>query len=128
MKKTDWRGQECPPLYEVRRNGGMLQLTLYADPRQINNEEEREHSGQIDTNQWVADALTLPIGVLDYGSVVSAYINNRYPFDSMQAIINNHLLGDEDHEAEYEAMQEYRKKAKEWAKEIVSNFNIETEE
>lgn len=66
--------------------------------------------------------------MLDYGSIVSAYINNRYTFDSMQAIINNHLLGDEDHESEYKAMQEYRKKAKEWAKEIVSNFNIETEE
>lgn len=100
---------------------------MYADPRQV-NEEDREQSGQIDTNQWVADALTLPIGVLDYGSIASAYINNRYTFDSMQAIINNHLLGDEDHESEYKAMQEYRKKAKEWAKEIVSNFNIETEE
>lgn len=127
MKKTEWRGRECPPLYEVQRNGGMLQLTLYADPRQV-NEEDREQSGQIDTNQWVADALTLPIGVLDYGSIASAYINNRYTFDSMQAIINNHLLGDEDHESEYKTMQEYRKKAKEWAKEIVSNFNIETEE
>lgn len=120
MKKTDWRGQECPPLYEVRRNGGMLQLTLYADPKQENNADG--------TDQWVADALLLPIGIIDYGSIVSAYINNRYPFDSMQAIINNHLLGDEDHEAEYESMQAYRKKAKEWAKEIVSNFNIETEE
>lgn len=68
--------------------------------------------------------MTLPIGVLDYGSIVSAYINNRYPFDSMQAIINNHLLGDEEHETEYEEMQQYRKKAKRWAKEIIERIKV----
>ena len=121
MKKTEWRGQNCPPLYEVQRNGGMLQLTLYTDPRQ-ENEDNAEREEPVISNQWVADALTLPIGVLDYGSIVSAYINNKYSSDSMQAIINNHLLGDDDHEAEYEAMQAYRKKAKEWAKEIIREF------
>lgn len=127
MRKTKWRGHECPPLYELHRNGGMLQLTLYANPRQENVSDGGEIAS-VDVDQWVADALTLPIGVLDYGSIVSAFINNEYPYDRMQAIINNHLLWGESNGTEYEAMQKYRKKSKDLAKEIVRDLNTTGEE
>lgn len=65
--------------------------------------------------------------------VVSAIIDAQYPSDEMQAIVNNHLLNiatladgntldesETEHEAEYQAMQDWRKKAKEVAKEILS--------
>ena len=54
-----------------------------------------------------------------YSSIVSAIITDKYPNDVMQAIINNHLLGDdEEHEAEYQEMQAWRRTAKEVAKRI----------
>lgn len=60
-----------------------------------------------------------------YDSIVSAIVSAAYPADKMQAIINNHLLeGDDEsseHEAEFKAMQGWRKHAKEIAKEVVEN-------
>ena len=54
-----------------------------------------------------------------YSSLVSAIIVDKYPSDVMQAIINNHLLGDdEEHEQEYNEMQAWRRTAKEVAKRI----------
>lgn len=71
-------------------------------------------------------------GARTYDSIVNAIVCDRYPADKMQAIINNHFLNlakiadgkklDEDdiaHEAEYDAMQEWRVKAKSVAKEVV---------
>ena len=62
---------------------------------------------------------------LDRDKVIDAIVSAAYPSDKMQAIINNHLVNlatladggklDEDelaHEEEYKAMQEWRKKAK----------------
>lgn len=55
-----------------------------------------------------------------YSSIVSAIIVDKYPSDVMQAIINNHLLGyDEEHEAEYIEMQEWRSLAKRVAKQVI---------
>ena len=55
-----------------------------------------------------------------YSSLVSAIIVDKYPQDVMQAIINNHLLGDdEEHEAEYIEMQEWRSLAKRVAKQVI---------
>lgn len=49
-----------------------------------------------------------------YSSIVSAIINDRYSNDQMQAIINNHLLeANDEHEAEFSAMQAWRAHAKE---------------
>lgn len=68
-----------------------------------------------------------------YGGITDAIVCDHYPADKMQAIINNHFLKlakiadgkklDEDdiaHEAEYDAMQEWRVKAKSVAKEVVT--------
>lgn len=53
--------------------------------------------------------------------VIDAIVSAAYPSDVMQAIVNNHLLDetDEDHEAEFAAMQEWRSKAKEVATEVI---------
>lgn len=60
-----------------------------------------------------------------YDGIVSSIISAAYPADKMQAIINNHLLeGDDedgDHEAEFKAMQNWRKHAKEIAREVMEN-------
>jgi uncharacterized protein YejL (UPF0352 family) len=83
MNKTKWTGQECPPNYTVKHNAGQLQLTLYTDIK-----EETTSDG---VKQWTATQITLPVGVTDYGSIVSAIINSHYTNDQMQSIMNNYI-------------------------------------
>lgn len=67
--------------------------------------------------------------------VIDAIVSSAYPSDKMQAIINNHLVNlatladggklDEDelaHEEEYKAMQEWRKKAKSVASDVMETY------
>lgn len=69
---------------------------------------------------------------LERDKVIDAIVRAAYPNDKMQAIINNHFLNlakiadgkklDEDelaHETEYNAMQEWRTKAKSVASEVM---------
>lgn len=69
---------------------------------------------------------------LERDKVIDAIVSAGYPSDKMQAIINNHFLNlakiadgkklDEDelaHETEYNAMQEWRTKAKSVASEVM---------
>ena len=70
---------------------------------------------------------------LSRDKIVDAIITGRYPTDKMQALINNHFatlakiadgkpLDDDEHEAEYNAMQEWRTKAKELAKQVLAEY------
>lgn len=72
---------------------------------------------------------------LSKDKIVDAIITGRYPTDKMQALINNHFANlakisdgkpldadDEEHEAEYDAMQEWRTKAKETAKQVLDEY------
>lgn len=72
---------------------------------------------------------------LDRDKVVDAVVSAAYPSDRMQAIINNHFLNlatiadggelDNDelaHEEEYTAMQEWRKKAKTVAANVMTEY------
>lgn len=58
---------------------------------------------------------------LIYDEIVSAIIRDKYSNDKMQAIINNQLLEpSEEHVKEFMEMQEWRKFAKSYAKEILA--------
>ena len=72
---------------------------------------------------------------LERGKVIDTIVSAAYPSDKMQAIINNHFANlakiadgkkldadDEEHEAEYNAMQEWRKKAKTVASEVMNIY------
>lgn len=72
---------------------------------------------------------------MERGKVVDAIVVSAYPTDKMQAIINNHFANlakiaddkkldtdDEEHEAEYNAMQEWRTKAKAVATDVIDNY------
>nr|DAH70517.1 MAG TPA: hypothetical protein [Caudoviricetes sp.] len=72
---------------------------------------------------------------LERDKVIDAIVSAGYPSDKMQAIINNHLINlatladggklDNDelaHEEEYNAMQEWRKKAKTVASEVMKIY------
>lgn len=72
---------------------------------------------------------------IDRDKVIDAIISEAYPTDRMQAVINNHFANlaviadggtlDADelaHEAEYDAMQEWRKKAKSVASDVMAEL------
>lgn len=72
---------------------------------------------------------------MERGKVIDAIVTAVYPTDKMQAIINNHFANlakiadgkkldadDEEHEAEYDSMQEWRTKAKAVAKDVLDNY------
>lgn len=66
--------------------------------------------------------VELEPGVWGYGAIVAALVKSRYTNDEMQAIVNNHLLGDDnlENEQEYDDMQEWRRKCKARAKELLA--------
>lgn len=117
MRKTEWRGQECPPTYLTRNNGGQLQLIIYTDVSQEIGENEQV--------TYVATEITMPIGIVDYGSIVSAIIDAHYSFDQMQAIVNNYLI--QEHLDEFQEMQDYRLYAKKIARMIIDDISKESE-
>ena len=89
-----------------------MQLTLYVDVEHIVTEEV--------VDEWHAVEITMPVGVLDYGSIVSAIIDSHYSNDQMQAIVNNHLIGED--EKAFNEMQEYRVYAKQTARYIIEEI------
>lgn len=68
------------------------------------------------------EQLNIPINSFNYSGVVDILITHKYPNDKMQAVINNYLLDSTDSVAlrEFNEMQEWRKQAKELAKEILT--------
>lgn len=75
-----------------------------------------------DDGTYKYQTYTLKPAVLDYDSIVNAIISKEYPDDKMQAIINNYLLdpSNEDTTKEFNDMQAFRKKAKDWAKDLLN--------
>lgn len=75
--------------------------------------EEEQENGQ----KYRYNTVIFPVGQYDRDTVISTLIRQKYRDDEMQAIINNYLLDSNDEEAirEFNAMQEYRKYAKQVA-------------
>lgn len=67
------------------------------------------------------DSIMVEYGRWDYGGIIDALVQYKYPIDKMQAVINNYLLDPNDAYAvsEFNAMQAWRKEAKEIAKEAL---------
>lgn len=75
-----------------------------------------------DDGTYKYQTYTLKPAVLDYDSIVNAIVSKEYPNDKMQAIINNYLLdpSNENTTKEFNDMQAFRKKAKDWAKDLLN--------
>lgn len=69
-------------------------------------------------------SIALAPGRLQYDDIVDTIISSVYPNSKMQAVINNYLLDPENPStlAEFNEMQDFRKKAKTIAKEIVNSL------
>ncbi|MDE5749512.1 MAG: hypothetical protein K2H87_01935 [Duncaniella sp.] len=66
-------------------------------------------------------SATLLPGVWNYDSIVDALVTAEYPRDKMDAVVNNYIAdpADPEHLAEFNAMQSWRTKAKQLAKEVL---------
>lgn len=54
-----------------------------------------------------------------YREFVAGLVRTRYSQSDVEAILCNHGDGDEEHETEYQAFQEWREQAKQMAKELL---------
>ena len=71
---------------------------------------------------YIYDQIKIEYDKWNYSGIVDALITFKYPIDKMQAVINNYLLDPNDEYAisEFNAMQAWRKEAKEIAKEALA--------
>ena len=69
------------------------------------------------------EEIVLPVGVWDRDAIINAIVRAHYSEDKMESLINNHFDSDdeeaEEHAKEWKEMQDWRKKAKTWADEIL---------
>lgn len=122
IKESDTK----PFKFTLRRNGGQLQLTLHfgielAEPE---HRDDLPDGAPEFLQRYKFHQVTLPIGVMDYGSIVSVVFNDVYTNNQFQAIMANHALDpeDEEHETEFRQMQEFRKYAKQYAKDVLAEI------
>lgn len=114
----------------VREEGDIIRVFFDIEKQKA----ETPKSGEVLIQEGMCSMENVDVcGTRTYGGITDAIVCDHYPADKMQAIINNHFLNlakiadgkklDEDdiaHEAEYDAMQEWRVKAKSVAKEVVT--------
>ncbi len=115
MLITKMTGSIEPQQIRYKIKLGLRQYTIAFDIQQSETDDQNQY-------QWTE--TTFDLGRPTYSQLVAAIVQSRYPSDDMQAIINNHLLedGNSEHEAEWNAMQAWRAKAKSMAKEILTQL------
>ena len=121
-----------PSLIEYEGN----YIRINFDVEQIELENSMDSSEGKKTTRMAYAAHVVRIEQpLERCKVVDAIVSSAYPTDKMQAIINNHFANlakiadgkkldadDKEHEAEYEAMQSWRTKAKAVATDVIDNY------
>lgn len=97
-----------PPLVESYNISGVVHYDINIDVTPI---EGGYHWEQVNLTKerW------------DYGGIIDALVTYKYPNDKMQSVINNYLLDPNDESViqEFNEMQEWRKQAKEIAKQAL---------
>lgn len=106
----DYKGT-VPSGVEVVREGKITRI--YFD---FATEQKQFDEGEPVT---VLTAENVDVNAIDYGSIVSAIVRDRYPQDRVEAILANGT-DTEAHAAEFAAFQQWRTKAKEVANAAVS--------
>nr|DAP02932.1 MAG TPA: hypothetical protein [Caudoviricetes sp.] len=120
----------------IEYEGNVVRINFDVDQIELANNTESDNSKKEKTTRLAYSAYVVRIEQpLERGKVVDAIVSSAYPTDKMQAIINNHFANlakiadgkkldadDEEHEAEYEAMQEWRTKAKAVATDVIDNY------
>lgn len=105
----------------VTSEGNNKLITFDVEEVKVKNEAMGEGGEATETTQYAAYCVRVDEPVTR-DRIIAAIITAAYPSDEMQAIINNHLLDptDEEHEAEFNEMQQWRTHAKEIASMVMN--------
>lgn len=120
----------------IEYEGNVVRINFDVEQIELANNTESDDSKKEKTTRLAYSAYVVRIDQpVERDKVVDAIISTAYPTDKMQAIINNHFANlakiadgkkldadDEKHEAEYDAMQEWRTKAKAVAKNVLEEY------
>lgn len=119
----------------IEYEGNYIRINFDVEQIELaNGMDSGESKGKATRLAYAAHVVRIEQPV-ERGKVIDAIVTAVYPTDKMQAIINNHFANlakiadrkkldadDEEHEAEYDAMQEWRTKAKAVAKEVMEEY------
>ena len=120
----------------IENEGNYIRINFDVEQIELANNTESDNSKKEKTTRLAYSAYVVRIEQpVERGKVIDAIVTAVYPTDKMQAIINNHFANlakiaddkkldadDEEHEAEYEAMQDWRTKAKAVATDVIDNY------
>lgn len=120
----------------IEYEGNVVRINFDVEQIELANNTESDNSKKEKTTRLAYSAYVVRIEQpVERDKVVDAIVSAAYPSDKMQAIINNHFANlaiisdgkkldadEEEHEAEYNAMQEWRTKAKSVAKDVLEEY------
>ena len=118
----------------IEYEGNVVRINFDVEQIELANSMDRKKKKKASRKAYAAHVVRIEQPV-ERDKVIDAIVSEAYPTDKMQAIINNHFanLGvlvdggmlDADelaHEEEYVAMQEWRKKAKSVASDVMAEL------
>lgn len=118
----------------IEYEGNTIRINFDVEQIELENSMDSSEGKKATRMAYAAHVVRIEQPV-ERGKVIDAIVTSVYPTDKMQAIINNHFANlakiadgkkldsdDEEHEAEYDAMQELRTKAKAVAKNVLEEY------
>lgn len=118
----------------IEYEGNTIRINFDVEQIELANDMDSSEGKKATRMAYAAHVVRIEQPV-ERGKVVDAIVSSAYPTDKMQAIINNHFANlakiadgkkldadDEEHEAEYNDMQEWRTKAKAVATDVIDNY------
>ena len=118
----------------IEYEGNTIRINFDVEQIELENSMDSSEGKKATRMAYAAHVVRIEQPV-ERGKVIDAIVTAVYPTDKMQAIINNHFANlakkadgkkldadDEEHEAEYNAMQEWRTKAKAVATDVIDNY------
>lgn len=118
----------------IEYEGNYIRINFDVEQIELENSMDSSEGRKATRMAFAAHVVRIEQPV-ERGKIVDAIVSSAYPTDKMQAIINNHFANlakiadgknlnadDEEHEAEYEAMQSWRTKAKAVATDVIDNY------
>ena len=119
----------------IEYEGNCVRINFDVEQIELANNTESDNSKKKTTRLAYSAYVVRIEQPVERDKVVDAIISTAYPTDKMQAVINNHFANlaiiadgkkldadEEEHEAEYEAMQAWRTKAKSVAKDVLEEY------
>lgn len=118
----------------IEYEGNFIRINFDVEQIELANGTDSSEGKKVTRMAYAAHVVRIE-QPMERGKIVDAIVSSAYPTDKMQAIINNHFANlakiadgkkldadDKEHEAEYEAMQEWRTKAKAVATDVIDNY------